>query len=67
MIIELPSQYERIEGKNDFARVREGVLELKGNYDFEKINPTLERWVLDEKTKGKWYDDYLEKMKKNQK
>ncbi|MGN1330062.1 MAG: HNH endonuclease [Clostridia bacterium] len=37
MIIELPSQYERIEGKNNFARVREGVLELKGNYDFEKI------------------------------
>lgn len=37
MIIELPSQYERFKGKNDFVRIREGVLELKGNYDFEKI------------------------------
>lgn len=37
MIIELPNDYERCEDSENFARIREGILELKGKYDFQKI------------------------------
>lgn len=37
MIIELPNQYERIESKYNYVRVRNGVLELRGNFNFNKL------------------------------
>jgi len=49
MIIELPNQYERSIGKNQFVRVRNGVLEIKGNFDFEKIMIEL-AYILKGKT-----------------
>lgn len=37
MLVELPKKYERRLNKYSFARIRDGVLELKGDFNFEKI------------------------------
>lgn len=37
MIIELPKKFERNENRYSFARIRDGVLEIKGDVDFEKL------------------------------
>jgi len=37
MLVELPKKYERKLNEYSFARIRDGVLELKGDFNFEKI------------------------------
>lgn len=37
MLVELPRKYERKLNEYSFARIREGVLELKGDFNLEKI------------------------------
>ena len=37
MLVELPKKFERKLNEYSFARIRDGVLELKGDFNFEKI------------------------------
>lgn len=37
MIIDLPKKFERTFNQYSFARIRDGVLEIKGDFNFEKI------------------------------